>query len=173
MPDAPDTRLSRNDEFDATYRRLHPKLSGIALRHARDHHRAEDLLQTAIYKAFVRWSSGTQIDNLDAYLTTCLIRACMDHHRWSKRQRRALERFATSQQWFADAAHEPVFANQERQAVDVAFANLDPECQQILRLRVIDGVPVKEVAELLTIAEGTVKSKCSRCLDQLDRLIDS
>ena len=63
---------------------------------------------------------------------------------------------------FADA--------QSRTGLIAAFSNLDADCQQILRLRVIEGVPVREVAVQLFIAEGTVKSKCSRCLDQLDVL---
>jgi RNA polymerase sigma-70 factor, ECF subfamily len=172
IPVVEDAALSDRDRvFDATYRRLHVQLEAIARRHARDDDAAQDLLQSAAYKAFVRWRSGKPIENLDAYLTTCLVSACMDLHRWSKRQRRALERLAGSQDWLGEPAHEAVVRRAERDAVNVAFTKLSAECQEILRLRVVEGIPVSEVAHRLFVAEGTVKSKCSRCLDQLDRLM--
>src|SRR5262245_42907448 len=146
-----DTRRSSDADFDAAYRRLHPQLLAIAFRHVRHQQSAEDLLQAAAYRAFLRWRSARRIKNLDAYITTCVVNACTDHHRSSRRQRRALERFAASQEWFADAAHAPVFARDERELVDAAFAKLEPMCQEILRLRVVAGVPVSEVAERLTI----------------------
>jgi RNA polymerase sigma-70 factor (ECF subfamily) len=161
----------RDSEFDATYRSLYPRLEGIARRHARDNDVAQDLLQTAAYKAFVRWRSGKPIENLEAYLTTCLLSACMDLHRWSRRQRRALERLVGSQDWYGQPSHEAVVERAEHDAVSAAFHKLSAECQEVLRLRVVEGVPVSEVADRLVVAEGTVKSKCSRCLDQLDRLM--
>jgi RNA polymerase sigma-70 factor (ECF subfamily) len=161
----------RDREFDAVYRSLHSRLEAIARRHARDHDAAQDLLQSAVYRAFVRWRSGKPIENLEAYLTTCVVSACMDLHRWSRRQRRAVERLIGSTEWFAEPAHEAVVRRAEHDAVGVAFTKLSAECQELLLLRVVEGVPVKEVADQLLIAEGTVKSKCSRCLDQLDRLL--
>jgi RNA polymerase sigma-70 factor, ECF subfamily len=165
-------RTDRDREFDETYRRIHVQLAGIARRHTHDEDGAQDVLQSAVYKAFVRWRSGKPIENLEAYLTSCLVSACMDLHRWSRRQRRALERLGASQQWFVEGAHDAVVRRVERDAVSVAFTKLTSECQELLRLRIVDGVPVKEVADRLLMAQGTVKSKCSRCLDQLDRLMD-
>ena len=167
------TRSDRDRVFDATYRRVYVQLEGIARRQARDADAAQDLLQSAAYKAFLRWRSGPPIENLEAYLTACLVSVCMDLHRRSKRQRRALERLAGSQDWFAQAAHDAVLQQADRDAVSLAFTKLSVECQEILRLRIVDGVPVKEVADRLFVAEGTVKSKCSRCLDQLDRLMSN
>jgi RNA polymerase sigma-70 factor (ECF subfamily) len=172
IPAAGNLDLSERDRvFDATYRRLHVQLEGLAARYARDADAAQDLLQSAVYKAFLRWRSGRPIENLDAYLTACVVSACMDLHRWSRRQRRALRRLAASQEWFGAAAHEAVVQRAERDVVSLAFTRLSAECQEILRLRIVDAVPVKAVAERLLIAEGTVKSRCSRCLDQLDRLM--
>ena len=172
IPAVDSVALSDRDRvFDATYRRLHVQLEGLALRHARDPDAAQDILQSAVYKAFLRWRSGKPIENLEAYLTACVVSASMDLYRWSTRQRRALERLAASQEWFGAAAHEGVVQQAERDAVSLAFTKLSAECQEILRLRIVDAVPVKAVAERLLVAEGTVKSKCSRCLDQLDRLM--
>jgi RNA polymerase sigma-70 factor (ECF subfamily) len=161
----------RDRDFDATYRKMHAKLAAIARRHAPDEPGVQDLMQNAAYKALVRWRSGRPIENLEAYLTTCVLSACMDLHRWSRRQRRALERLASSQEWIGEGALDAIVQQADRDAVSAAFTKLSAECQQLLRLRVVEGVPVKQVAERLFVAEGTVKSKCSRCLDQLDRLM--
>jgi RNA polymerase sigma-70 factor (ECF subfamily) len=164
------SRPSRDDVFDATYRRLHERLSAIARRHV-GADAAQDLLQGAVYKALVRWRSGRDIENLEAYLTACVLSACMDVHRWSRRQRRALELLAASQQLTTEPAHDAVVRRAERDAVAVAFGQLSDECRHVLELRVVEGLPVSEVARRLVIAEGTVKSKCARCLEQLGRLI--
>jgi RNA polymerase sigma-70 factor (ECF subfamily) len=163
-------RSGRDDEFDSAYRRVHARLAGLARRHVGED-AAQDLLQSAVYKALVRWRAGRNIENLEAYLTTCVLSACMDLHRWSRRQRRALELLAASQQWTSEPAHEPVVRQAERDAVAVAFSQLSGDCQHILRLRILEGLSVSEVARRAVIAEGTVKSKCARCLEQLGRLI--
>lgn len=46
---------------------------------------------------------------------------------------------------------------------------LSDDCRTIIRLRIYEQVPVKDVAAQLYISEGTVKSRCSRCLKQLGR----
>jgi len=168
----PGTRDERDAEFDRAYRNAHDRLVRIARRHSRDPHGAQDLLQTAAYNAFVRFRSGRPIDNLEAYLTACLFSACMDLHRRSTRQRRSLEQLAASGLLAVESAHEPVLRAAEHENIRAAFERLSPDCRQILGLRVIEGVPVQEVAITLGIPEGTVKSRCSRCLDKLDRLLN-
>jgi RNA polymerase sigma-70 factor (ECF subfamily) len=164
-------RRARDAEFDAAYRNAYARLVRIAERHTREPHGAQDLLQAAAYKAFVRWRAGKPIDNLEGYLTACLLSTCIDMHRWSKRQRRALERLAASDFLDAPSAHDPILQRAERESVDDAFQRLSRDCREILTRRVLDGVSVRKVAQELSIPEGTVKSRCSRCLDQLGRLL--
>jgi RNA polymerase sigma-70 factor (ECF subfamily) len=166
------TRSEARDEvFDAAYRRVHAQLSAIASRHADGLQQAQELVQQAAYKAYVRYRAGRSIENLDGYLVTCVLSACMDLHRWSRRQRRALERLAITGRDDVDTTADRVVLDAEHEAVAAAFSRLDEDCRLMLHLRVIEGVPVREVAERLIIAEGTVKSRCARCLEKLDQLL--
>jgi RNA polymerase sigma-70 factor, ECF subfamily len=165
-------RQDRDAEFDRIFRNTYDRLLRIALRHVGDPEAVADIVQTAAYKSFVRWRRrGKPIENLEAYLTSCVVSACMDLHRGAKRQRRALERIAVEQEPFAESAHGPALRLAEQGAVAQAFGELSVECQEILDLRVLQSISVKDVADRLVIAEGTVKSRCSRCLDQLSRLL--
>lgn len=52
-----------------------------------------------------------------------------------------------------------------------AVKNLDEPDQQIIYLRYFLDLPVAETAEVLQIAEGTVKSRLSRALEKLRKII--
>ena len=63
-------------------------------------------------------------------------------------------------------------ATQERGAtVHAALDQLKPEFRAVVVLRMLDGYSTKETAALLEIAEGTVLSRLSRGMKQLETLL--
>ena len=57
------------------------------------------------------------------------------------------------------------------QAVHAALARLKPDFRAVVVLRTLDGYSTKETAELLEIAEGTVLSRLSRGMKQLETIL--
>lgn len=43
-----------------------------------------------------------------------------------------------------------------------AFVNLPPRCREILTLRKLKGVPIREIAQKMNLAEGTVENQITR-----------
>ena len=57
------------------------------------------------------------------------------------------------------------------QAVHAALARLKPDYRAVVVLRTLDGYSTKETAGLLEIAEGTVLSRLSRGMKQLETIL--
>ena len=56
------------------------------------------------------------------------------------------------------------------EAVHAALARLKPDFRAVVVLRMLDGYSTKETAALLEIAEGTVLSRLSRAMKQLETI---
>jgi RNA polymerase sigma-70 factor (sigma-E family) len=127
-------------------------------------HEADDIVQEALTKLYVRWPRRHSIDNLDAYVNTMLIRIFVDGRRrgWWKV---ALTNRIPDR---AETAEQPM---EERSEVRAALAELPPRQQAVLVLRFLCDQPVREVAELLNCSEGTVKSQTSVGLTHLRKLL--
>ena len=66
---------------------------------------------------------------------------------------------------------ESVVLDEEREAVRSAFAHLSEHDREILELRVVAGLSAEEVAEVLDMRPGAVRTAQSRALDRLRGLL--
>jgi RNA polymerase sigma-70 factor, ECF subfamily len=145
------------DAFSTLVRRHQDRLWAVALRTIGDPDEAADALQDALVSAF----KGARSYRGDAAVTTWLhrivVNACIDRAR--RRQSRPsvpIDGREVAQRGDDHAATEA------RLDVHAALARL-PEAQRLAVVLVdIEDLPVSEVARLLDVAEGTVKSRCSR-----------
>lgn len=132
-----------------TLRRLAFALSG-------DWHLAEDLTQHTFLQLYKHWKRIDQ-SSIDAYSRRTLVNAFLSHKRLRKRE-----------QMMADVPDQAVLEAQG-QGLDVkeALDLLPPKQRALVVLRHLEDISVAEAAELLGIAEGTVKSQTARGLDKL------
>jgi RNA polymerase sigma-70 factor (sigma-E family) len=124
-----------------------------------DQHRAEDLVQVALLKVFVRWR---RVDDPAAYTRTVMIR---EASRW-RRRRWTGERpdiAAGAESGTAD----PSEAIDAAEAVRHALLLLPVDQRAVLVLRYFEQRSEAEIASLLGIAPGTVKSRAARALETL------
>lgn len=123
-----------------------------------DHHHAEDLVQTALSKTYQRYASFDSDRHFESYVRTTLYRTYVSW--WRRRSWR-------SEQPTDDA---PVLSsNDEPPDTDLhrALAALPRIQRAVLVLRYFDDLPIRQVAELLRMPEGTVASHTSRGLAAL------
>lgn len=59
-----------------------------------------------------------------------------------------------------------------RDLLSKAMACLDPETRSLLWLKEGEGVPLKELADIFGLAEGTLKSRLSRARDKLKEYLE-
>lgn len=142
-------------ELYATHR---ARALSIARRILRDPDEAEDVVQ----EVFIRLCFATDecFDGKSAY-STWLFRVMVNSSINSLRSRRRRDRLRHDPQPGVDP--ETAASGQElRRHFDAALAQVSAQHQQIIALRELRGLSYPEIAALLRIPEGTVKSALSR-----------
>ncbi|MEU7825149.1 SigE family RNA polymerase sigma factor [Catellatospora sp. NPDC049111] len=124
--------------------------------------RAEDLLQTALAKAWRRWAAVERADSPEAYVRRVVFTTYVS---WWRRRWRAE---TPSGELPERAAHGDLAGTVAAQdAVTRALGRLSRRARAVVVLRYVEDRPVVEVAELLGSTEGAVKVLASRALAQL------
>lgn len=121
---------------------------------------AEDLVQTALARAYPRWDRIVR-DDPEAYVRRILVNT------WSSWWRRRW-RGEVPTEMLPDSSVPDEFASSDRRAaVNDALARLPRRQRAIVVLRYHEDLPEAQVAHLLGIAVGTVKSQASKALATL------
>ena len=152
------------EAFGEIFRRHRDRMWAVALRTSRDPEVAADAVQDAFLNAFRRAGSFRGDSQVTTWLHRITVNACLDRLR---RSRPTVEL----------EGHEPVEPRDHHTSVEVrldvqgALARL-PEGQRLALVLVdMHGLSVAEAAAVLEVAEGTVKSRCSRGREAMARLL--
>jgi RNA polymerase sigma-70 factor (sigma-E family) len=158
-----------DEEFVAYVTGRLPVLRRVATQIAGDAHRGDDLVQQAITRLFTHWRRARRTENLDAYVYKILVRAFLDE----RRLRWASVRLRAAPADLEPAAGSVSLGNgvEDRMLLRDALATLPPKQRAILVLRFLVDRSVDEVAQILDIAPGTVKSQTHDGLAALRRLL--
>jgi RNA polymerase sigma-70 factor (ECF subfamily) len=145
------------DAFTGLVRRHRDRLWSIALRTLGDPEEAADALQDALISA-LRGAAGYRGDAaVTTWLHRIVVNACLDRIR-----RRQARRSVPLEGREVRARGDDHASTVTRLDVRSALARL-PEPQRVALVLVdLEDLPIAEVAHLLGVAEGTVKSRCSR-----------
>jgi RNA polymerase sigma-70 factor (sigma-E family) len=128
-----------------------------------DAHHAQDLLQTALLATARRWDQVRRRDQPEAYVRKAMYRHQVN--RWRVRARRPETLMATAPDRAAggDHAADTVL----RQRVFEALRTLPARQRAVVILRYYEDRSEAEVAQLLGISLGTVRSQASKALAKL------
>jgi RNA polymerase sigma-70 factor (sigma-E family) len=121
---------------------------------------AEDLVQTAFARAYPRWAK-LELDAPEAYVRKIMVNTWSSW--WRRRWRGELPAGALPE----IAAADPYLDADRRQAVTSALAGLPPRQRLVLVLRYHEDLSEQQVADLLGISLGTVKSQAAKALARL------
>ena len=141
---------------------------------------AQDMTQEAFLKAWKNLSTFQFDSAFSTWLYRLASNCCLDLLRSMKRKPTVSLTAETEDEDgeiidVADDAPSPeeeAIVSQERDDLRKALALLDDEQRQILILRVVNDLSYTEIAEVLNIKEGTVKSRLSRARDNLRKKLD-
>jgi RNA polymerase sigma-70 factor (ECF subfamily) len=145
-----------------------PRLRRYARALARDIARADDLVQSCLTRALAKqhlWQPGT---DLRAWLFTILHNQHVNDVRRSVREGVTI---AVEEAPVLSVAPGAIAALELRD-LEAAIAKLAPEQRQVILLVGLEGMQYEEVALILGIPIGTVRSRLSRGREQLRRLMD-
>lgn len=159
-----------NDAFGALVERYQNRVYNLALRMCGNRDDAFDLAQEAFFRAW-RSLEGFQFESaFSTWLFRLTANVCLDWLRARKRRPTVSlttvdDEEETVELELPDPAKGPealLLAAEDRAALARAMNQLPVEYRQILTMRAINDLSYTEIAEILQIKEGTVKSRLSR-----------
>jgi RNA polymerase sigma-70 factor (sigma-E family) len=124
-------------------------------------HDAEDLLQSALARAAVRWG---KLDDAEAYVRRVLYTQSVSRWRWLRRRPPELLTDEPPPTALPEADLET------RVVLDQALRRLTPKQRAVLVLRFYEDLSESQTAEVLQCAVGTVKSQTRHALVRLRTL---
>ncbi|SCG73605.1 SigE family RNA polymerase sigma factor [Micromonospora humi] len=141
-----------------------PALRRLAYALCGDADQADDLVQETATRLYPRWSRLGEVDRLDAYVRTVLVRLFLDSRRrgWWR-----VHLFGGP----PDVRSTEDRGVEDRTVLRDALDRVPPRQRAVLVLRFLHDLPVEEVARTLGCSPGTVKSQTSHGLAAMRRLL--
>lgn len=171
---------SDNEAFEQLLLLHQKKVYNLCLRMAANPDDALDLSQEAFIKA---WRALGQYQ-FEASFSTWLFRltsnVCIDFLRRKKRRQETslTESYDDSDEGeefslpdTAPLPEEQAITNETKIELAQAMERLGPEHREILQLRVVENLPYEQIAEILDIRVGTVKSRLARARLSLRKIL--
>jgi RNA polymerase sigma-70 factor (ECF subfamily) len=157
-----------HEAFGVLVRRHRDRLWAVALRTTGDPEEAADALQDALVNAFRKASGYRQEAAVTTWLHRIVVNACLDRlRRRSVRSVVPMPEHETAET--GSRLQEPpagperaVELTERRRRLHAALQQIPAEQRAALVLVDMEGRPVDEVAEILGVPPGTVKSRCAR-----------
>jgi RNA polymerase sigma-70 factor (sigma-E family) len=140
-----------------------PELLRIATVLTPDPHTAEDVYQETLQRLAARWS---RVDNPKAFCRRVMYNIAIDLTRARARRPHELQLFGTGERSDPRSA-DPHHAVELWPSLRAALDSLTVQQRTVLALRYLDDRSEAEVADLLGVSIGTVKSTASRAIARL------
>lgn len=127
---------------------------------------AQDLVQSVLSRALLRWGRIAEYESLDAYLRRALVNERTTQ--WRRWGRRHTARELLPEHGGADQLAQ----SDERQALLGVLQQLPRKQRAALVLRFFEDLPDDEIAVILGCTTGTVRSHVARGLAKVRRTLD-
>lgn len=162
----------------------HRRVYGMCYRFTGSAHDAEDLTQEVFLKLYGNLRSfNSGKGSFTTWITTLTRNLLVDHFRRSRMERATdsldagwddTEEPRAGIELLQDARrspHDHTVARELERMVQAALAKVSPELREAVILRDLEDMDYKEIALVLRVPEGTVKSRISRGRAELARLL--
>jgi RNA polymerase sigma-70 factor (ECF subfamily) len=162
----------------------HRRVYAICYRFTNSTSDAEDLTQDVFLKVYRNLASfDTQKGSFQTWITTLARNLLVDHFRRTRLDRASDSLDASlggdlDGPTMADRLTDPRPSQEQhvaglelRASIQEALKHLSPELREAVILRDLEDMDYKEIAQVLRIPEGTVKSRISRGRGELARLL--
>lgn len=169
-------RSGAESAYEALIDRFEQPVFNMISRLMDDSAEAPDVVQEVFLKIFRNIGSFRGESSLKTWIYRIAVNEARNHRRWFSRHRRqevAIDGEGESQgysDWLADPGRSPYDSALDRETeglVEEALDALNPKFKAALVLREIEGLSYEEIADILEISLGTVKSRILRGRDAL------
>ena len=170
-------QAGRQDAFDELMRRYKHKINAYLLRSIRNHEDAEELTIEVFFKAYRALNSWQAQARFSTWLYKIAHNLSIDHHRAKSRKPVYYlddEKINIQDAVATDLASNPASQIEETdrsRLIRAAVNRLSPNQKAVFLLTRYEGLQIKETAEVLGVAEGTVKIHLHRAMKKLEILL--
>ena len=128
-----------------------------------DRYAAEDLVQTALIKAYLAWGRIRQPESAEPYVRTLLVRTAIDRQRSRQLRPERLDERPPE----TSSRHDALAAMEDRLELWPYLAGLSSRQRAVVVLRYYEDLTEEQIAHVLGCSRGAVKTHASRALDSL------
>ncbi|MFW6094312.1 MAG: RNA polymerase sigma factor [Pseudomonadota bacterium] len=160
-------RATQASRFDALLRPHLRLLYRVAYRYTGSREDAEDLVQELLTKLYPRTAELEQIHDLRPWLLRSLYNLFIDQVRKAQRTLPTTSEDADATANAASADADDAGRMELGDALQAAIARLSPEHRAVVMLHLVEGYALSELAQLLDVRIGTLKSRLHRAKRQL------
>ncbi len=163
------TLAGRPDAFGTLVERYDRAVYHLAYRTLRDQEEARDAAQEAFFKAYRSLRTFKPTAKFSTWLFAITYHACCD--RLSRRKRYSNEELPERADTAAGPESEAI-ANDEAKRLRAAIASLPEKYRTVITLYHLQGQQYEEIAQVLGVPMGTVKTHLFRAKEQLRRILN-
>lgn len=175
-------RESSEQAYESLLQRYQHPVYNLVSRLMNDPADASDVVQEVFLKVFRSVGQFRGGSTLKTWIYRIAVNEAHNHHRWFNRHRRPEIGFRSTEDAagpneknFVDPGRSPfdLAANQETRAiVEDALAKLNPKFRAAVVLRDIEDLSYEEIAVVLEVSLGTVKSRILRGRECLRKILE-
>jgi RNA polymerase sigma-70 factor (ECF subfamily) len=163
-----------NAAWEMVIVRFRRRVFHIAYKFTGKHDEAEDLTQEIFFKVFKSLDKFHRDADFSTWLSSVARNYCIDHYRASKRERAVLVDDLVAFDLAPALSGNPYRALEDLDRRSFLRRGLDllpDKLREAVVLRDLQGLSYHEMAERLSLPEGTVKSRINRGREELTRLL--
>jgi RNA polymerase sigma-70 factor, ECF subfamily len=173
-------RAGDEEAYEALLQRYQQPVYSLVQRLIEDPSEASDVTQEVFLKVFRNVANFRGQSSLKTWIYRIAVNEAHNRRRWFGRHRKAevgLEAEMNGQTWLdhlSDDARSPydlVLNEQRRQAIERALETLNPVFRAAVVLRDQEDLSYEEIADVLEVSLGTVKSRILRGREALRRAL--
>ncbi|MBN3034629.1 MAG: RNA polymerase sigma factor [Bacteroidales bacterium] len=160
----------RNDNRaqETLYKRFAPKMYGVCMRFAKNRMEADDIMQEAFIKIFVKLETFRNEGSLEGWIRRTIINTAINYF---KKHSKHLNDIGIEQAGKLPNETEGVVDSISLGELLNLIQELPDGYRIVFNLNVIEGYTHREIGELLEISENTSKSQLSRARHALQKRI--
>lgn len=149
------------------YRAFHAWAWSVCSRYTQDDETAYECVQDGFFKVFTKIDRYGGELSFEAWFKKILINTCIDRHRSRLREQETVELEAADQ--YGEIAE--ALINADAEYLLYLIKQLPPAYQTVFSLYAVEGYDYQEIADLLQINIGSVKSNLSKARAKLRQML--
>ena len=146
----------------ALYERYQGRLMGICVRYARSQAEAEDIFQESFLKVFSKINDLKAPESLDRWVKSVVVRTAINYYHRTTRLELKNTSLQNQENELESTDYERMISQMSMDTLLCLINSLPDGYRLIINLHLIDGYTHTEIADMLSIADGTSRSQFMR-----------